>query len=172
MNNYDNAIATYARLMKENKKFESYISKCREHPEINHDLPSYLITPIQRIPRYILLLNELIKNTYKTHKDRKNLLLAYHSIKEVADHVNTQKRLSEGIHKLEEIEKLFKNSVSLVSEDRQLISEGEIVSKKNKFKYYLFNDSILVGIEKSSIFSKKHKVHVFALLMDITLACK
>ena len=35
----------------------------------NLDLRSYLILPIQRIPRYSLLLSQLLKVTPKTHKD-------------------------------------------------------------------------------------------------------
>ena len=60
VNGYDNAMATINRLNKK-KTFKKFLET--KQREIGQSLMSYLIMPIQRIPRYVLLLKELIKNT-------------------------------------------------------------------------------------------------------------
>ena len=52
------------------------------------DIAALLITPIQRIPRYVMLLNELKKFSTPEHRDHATLLDAIQSVKVVADAVN------------------------------------------------------------------------------------
>jgi hypothetical protein len=58
-------------------------------------LLSLMITPIQRIPRYELLLRELIKNTSREHEEYEQLCIANVSIKEIAEFHNEKKRKDE-----------------------------------------------------------------------------
>ena len=51
-------------------------------------LAMLLITPIQRLPRYKLRLAEVIKHTWKDHRDMENLEDALNQIKDVAKYVN------------------------------------------------------------------------------------
>ncbi|KAJ3376270.1 hypothetical protein GGF31_000337 [Allomyces arbusculus] len=51
-------------------------------------VPAYLIMPIQRIPRYILLLDNVIKYTNATHPDYDDLKRAVAEVKQVAEHNN------------------------------------------------------------------------------------
>ena len=51
------------------------------------DLRSLLIMPVQRIPRYNLLLGELLKETPNTHPDHADLTTAVAAMKQVAEHV-------------------------------------------------------------------------------------
>jgi hypothetical protein len=48
------------------------------------DLKSVLIKPVQRILKYPLLLQELLKNTSETHPDKVTLQQAIHVMNEVA----------------------------------------------------------------------------------------
>jgi hypothetical protein len=41
-----------------------------------------LIVPVQRIPRYVLLLEDMVKNTWENHKDLPNLQLALEKLKQ------------------------------------------------------------------------------------------
>ena len=50
----------------------------------------YLITPVQRIPRYLMLLKDFLKLTPQTHVDYQNILEANERISRIADFVNTQ----------------------------------------------------------------------------------
>jgi hypothetical protein len=36
-------------------------------------LDDYMVKPVQRLPKYVLLLKELIKNTHPTHPDYQNV---------------------------------------------------------------------------------------------------
>lgn len=54
-----------------------------------------MILPIQRIPRYELLLKELLKYTATDHKDRENLESSLAKVKDVAERINEGKRNDE-----------------------------------------------------------------------------
>jgi hypothetical protein len=58
-------------------------------------LGSYLIAPIQRIPRYKLLIQELIKHTDKGHPDAQHLGAALKFISDTARHINDSVKLQE-----------------------------------------------------------------------------
>jgi len=58
---------------------------------VGMNLESLLITPIQRIPRYELLLRELIKYTSPKHPQRLTLEYAKEKIAEIAKHINSAK---------------------------------------------------------------------------------
>jgi FYVE/RhoGEF/PH domain-containing protein 5/6 len=65
--------------------------ECLEREKKNSgglDLDSLLITPVQRIPRYKLLLKELVKHTSDSHPDKKNLNDALQKMTEIANIVN------------------------------------------------------------------------------------
>lgn len=49
--------------------FKSFINKQESRPEVGKKLPSLLITPIQRVPRYKLLLQEVLQHTPNKHKE-------------------------------------------------------------------------------------------------------
>lgn len=75
---------------------------------------SLLINPIQRIPRYVLLLRELIKYTPPTHPDFPLLQSSLNGIKESADLINERKRVAESNGNILRIHKLvFKDNQPL-----------------------------------------------------------
>jgi len=71
-------------------KFDDFCAKIHNDPAGGgQSLDSLLIMPIQRIPRYILLLETLIKYTEPTHSDYEGLHNALSLVKDVAGHVNS-----------------------------------------------------------------------------------
>ena len=72
VNNYNTAIEEISRLKKENKEFRSFLKNSIKQCG-GLDINSYLVLPIQRIPRYVMLLEEMYKYTPDYHKDRKDL---------------------------------------------------------------------------------------------------
>lgn len=50
----------------------------------SNDLASLLVTPVQRIPRYLMLVKQLIKHTPPTHPDYGNLKSAEEKISTIA----------------------------------------------------------------------------------------
>lgn len=49
---------------------------------------AFLITPVQRIPRYKLLLQDFLKHTPDAHPDHPNLTKAFDMVAQIANYVN------------------------------------------------------------------------------------
>lgn len=90
------------------QKYESqpeaaaYLQKCLEKMsrETNcFDIPAVLIKPVQRILKYPLLLNELLKATEDDHRDKADLLEATNVMMDMANHINESKRRQDLIDK-------------------------------------------------------------------------
>lgn len=73
------------------------------------ELTDILIRPIQRIPRYKLLLEQLIKRTPNTHSDFEHLTQALFSVSHMAETINEYQRKAEGKIRAGEIEKYILN---------------------------------------------------------------
>lgn len=72
VSNYGQSVKQIATLKKERPWFNSFIKHIQQNKAIR-GLESYLILPVQRLPRYVLLLREMQKHTPKTHTDHKLL---------------------------------------------------------------------------------------------------
>ncbi|XP_059242850.1 phosphatidylinositol 3,4,5-trisphosphate-dependent Rac exchanger 2 protein-like, partial [Mustela nigripes] len=70
----------------------------------NTDVPleGYLVTPIQRICKYPLLLKELLKRTPRKHSDYAAVMEALQAMKAVCSNINEAKRQMEKLEVLEE----------------------------------------------------------------------
>jgi len=67
-NGYQKALETYTELLKE-PTFAAVLENCDNDPRVSTRLESVLIMPVQRIPRYKILLEDLAKRTPETHAD-------------------------------------------------------------------------------------------------------
>lgn len=128
-----------------------------------HDIDDLLIMPVQRIPRYSLLLNDLLKNTFHDHPDHKTLSEAFQKINSVAEHLNSEKQKVDEIHKVAEIFGSIKGMSSgfkLLDANRKLVKSGEIIRvwpnpdnleklQKKTLHAFLFSDML--------VFTKKPK---------------
>eukprot|EP00003_Mantamonas_plastica_P017024 TRINITY_DN2844_c0_g1_i10.p1 TRINITY_DN2844_c0_g1~~TRINITY_DN2844_c0_g1_i10.p1 ORF type:complete len:1160 (+),score=379.73 TRINITY_DN2844_c0_g1_i10:139-3480(+) len=148
VNNYTSAMPTLAKLQKTKKKFNKFLEEALANSGLN-DLPSFLIMPVQRIPRYRLLLQDLLKFTDETHATWAKLTEALELIKEIADYINERKRQAENRDKVIQIQQMLSGdnkAPMLIDSNRLFIQEG-LVHKKtrrgNKLKerlLILFND--------------------------------
>ena len=64
---------------------------------------SFIIMPVQRIPRYILLLKSLSKRTPSLHPKATKLEVALAQTKRTADVINERKRQAENANKILEL---------------------------------------------------------------------
>eukprot|EP01095_Lingulamoeba_sp_RSL-Kostka_P017853 TRINITY_DN9529_c0_g2_i1.p1 TRINITY_DN9529_c0_g2~~TRINITY_DN9529_c0_g2_i1.p1 ORF type:complete len:247 (+),score=57.52 TRINITY_DN9529_c0_g2_i1:3-743(+) len=159
---------------KNNKKFASFLKKLEKDRSLkNLSLESFLIMPVQRVPRYVMLLTDLLKNTWNDHPDHEDLKQALAKMKETGDFINESKRDSESIMKLHDICSKIKNSKiqGLFSPSRRWIKQGDVqLIHKNKSKdvtLHLFNDLILfVKSEKKDKLSVQGKM----ILQDLLVA--
>jgi hypothetical protein len=107
--------------------------------------------PIQRIPRYELLLKELIKNTPLEHPDHVLLEQALNDVHGIAMTINDQKRLSENMMKMMQIQNVMGNKCpDLIQPHRRLVKEGSLSLVQRggaelvQCYVFLFNDSLLL----------------------------
>jgi hypothetical protein len=66
---FENSATILKSLVDKNKEFRKFHDDISSNENVGETLDSFLILPIQRIPRYNLLLNELFKVTPVKHLD-------------------------------------------------------------------------------------------------------
>ena len=56
-------------------RFNAFDKKMNNSIDFRYlDIESYLVKPVQRLPKYVLLLRDLLKHTDLDHPDHENLL--------------------------------------------------------------------------------------------------
>jgi len=151
VSNYHIAISTVVELRKQNPTILNYLKESATFSECKGlNLEAYLITPVQRIPRYRLLFQELLKNTGENHPDYTNLQKTFVVIDEVANFVNQTIKDQEETEKLLSIQKSFIGlQESLLVPGRKLIREGVLMKVCRKSSqpriFFLFSDILLYG---------------------------
>ncbi|CAI8021236.1 Alsin [Geodia barretti] len=144
--NYDSA-ELLLHHKKKKKEFEQQLSVCLQNPRVMHGLTlaAYLITPVQRVPRYILLLKDIIQRTPDDHPDYHNLLTAKAAMGELADYIDAQIRESQTKKTFDSLKNKVVGLADLESRDRSLVKEGQCFLKniKKLYQCILFNDLLV-----------------------------
>ena len=73
--------------------------------------------PVQRIPRYVLLLKDLLKHTDKSHPDYEELQKALTGFEQIATEINEKKRHHENQQKLQHYDEIIKGNRDLLLHD-------------------------------------------------------
>lgn len=112
-------------------------------------MDSLLIKPIQKFPKYELLLQRLIKHTDPSHPDHSLLTLAQREVHEQLLKINCTEREALELEQLREIEGLIEGLMDLVATDRQylrhdLVSMAAGGSTRKDRALFLFSDLLLV----------------------------
>ncbi|KAF1974023.1 hypothetical protein BU23DRAFT_121706 [Bimuria novae-zelandiae CBS 107.79] len=95
--NYDEA-SKFIKANEQNPELLGWVMACFQHcPNLTTawNLESLLIKPVQRLLRYPLLLNELLKNTLPDHPDLETLKQASEAITSIATRIDTAKKRQE-----------------------------------------------------------------------------
>jgi hypothetical protein len=149
VNNYSSAMAAYNEC-ENNPTFKSFMNDIKAKQEKRAlSLSDLLITPVQRVPRYTLLLKELLKNTPKDHPDYGPLEKAVESLQKVGALINEGKRESEKMSALAKIEsKISGLGFRLTEPGRVFLFEGELSEycesgKRKQRHVFLFNDILI-----------------------------
>jgi len=176
MEGYDLAVARMGELKETNRAFSEWLElsqKCE-----NLSLESFLIMPVQRLPRYLLLLDELRKNTDKSDSSIDDVSEAHAKIQAMASALNASLRQKDAQKKVQELEKKFDKDKryqsdlgELATPTRVLLKEGPLSKKFGKlsrqisawkeYYFFLFND-IIVYTDKTVLGTYKLK-HVVPL---------
>eukprot|EP01080_Neovahlkampfia_damariscottae_P004794 gene4794-8380_t len=104
INNYDTALESKEKYLKSIPSFFEFI----ENERLKYNsLGFYLIMPVQRIPRYKLFFEDILKNTPPNYIDLKSTEDGLKKISEIALFVNDGKKISEISKILKELSKLI-----------------------------------------------------------------
>ena len=149
-NNYSAAATRLAALRKKTSSaFSKYCDEQSRSKQFNRlNIESLLILPIQRMPRYKMLLEEIIKNTESDHPDLEQLQTALSQIAAVNDSINSKMKDFDAMKRVQNIENLFSGKVTnLVTPSRRYIREGTLCKIERKddrdYLFILFNDCII-----------------------------
>ncbi|KYQ94374.1 pleckstrin (PH) domain-containing protein [Tieghemostelium lacteum] len=170
---YCEYINNYEKSMNEVQKIEmidpNFFKNCQSKYKSNLDIRSYLIMPVQRVPRYELLLRDVLKYTSIENPDYKNLEVAHQSIKEINEYINSHKKLRENQDRVvtisQELRGIPERLNYLLSSSRRFVREGllDITCTHKKysgtFMVYLFNDLIILAKQPRVRKSKGFEFH-------------
>ncbi|XP_076358964.1 uncharacterized protein LOC143251577 [Tachypleus tridentatus] len=150
--------------------FQKFLEHMAREHKGKLTLDALLIMPVQRIPRYELLIKELLKHTPVDHPDHQPLVLAQKEVHELAVQINRMEREAfqheQMQQKIREIEHLIEGVMDLVQPDRTFIRydlvtiSGALNTKKERC-IFLFSDLLIITsikrksgtIRKTSSFS-------------------
>jgi len=147
VNGYDVAIEILT-VLEEQPAFVDFLRKLTNNQELKGlNLYSYLIMPVQRIPRYILLLTDLRNKTPEYHPDHQGLQKALQKISEIADWIDEQKLAYDLGQRLIALGQNILNlpkGMSIVQPGRVIVKTGDVDTADGAVHIILFNDLLLV----------------------------
>ncbi|TMS07701.1 Rho guanine nucleotide exchange factor 10-like protein, partial [Larimichthys crocea] len=156
INNFTNAMALIKKACISKPAFLEFLKKKQASSPDRITLYGLMVKPIQRFPQFILLLQDMLKNTAKSHTDRLPLQLALTELETLAEKLNEQKRLADQEAEIQQIAHSVGDrnlSKLLNSEQRHLIQcellteivygdKGQVLKSKER-KVFLLNDTII-----------------------------
>ncbi|XP_078069713.1 rho guanine nucleotide exchange factor 10 [Mustelus asterias] len=92
VNNFSTAMGIIKKVCATKPAFLEFLKQCHESSSDRITLYGLMMKPIQRFPQFILLLQDMLKNTPKGHPDRLPLQMALTELETLAEKLNEQKR--------------------------------------------------------------------------------
>ncbi|GJQ70958.1 RhoGEF4 [Trypoxylus dichotomus] len=144
-------------LEEKNEEFSRFL-KCQEtRPEVKTKLSSLLITPIQRIPRYCLLLKQILLYTLEIESDYELLKESLHMVEEAAKHIDSLVEERENSERLLGIQNsLINYTPQIIKPGRKLIKEGKVL----KMTETIGNVMYLIAMTDILMFCKIKKENI------------
>ncbi|KAJ8046828.1 FYVE, RhoGEF and PH domain-containing protein 4 [Holothuria leucospilota] len=165
VSNFDTAMSQLNTWKAKVPKFANALSNVVQNEKRcnNLALEHHMLEPVQRIPRYELLLKEYLKKLPGDSQDKDDALKALEVISQAAEHSNKRIKVTE------EIDNLFKlnariDGMDIIDPSRRLLKEGKLdkLTTKNDLQdryIFLFNDILLCcDKKKAKIGSKTYKI--------------
>ncbi|KAK7128831.1 hypothetical protein R3I94_017160 [Phoxinus phoxinus] len=156
VNNFTNAMALIKKACMSKPAFLEFLKKKQAASTDRITLYGLMVKPIQRFPQFILLLQDMLKNTPVGHQDRLPLQLALTELETLAEKLNEQKRLAEQLAEIQQLARSIGDrnlSKQLNSDQKQLIlsetlietvygEKGQVLKSKER-KVFLLNDMLI-----------------------------
>uniref|UniRef100_A0A7S4M3F6 DH domain-containing protein n=1 Tax=Vannella robusta TaxID=1487602 RepID=A0A7S4M3F6_9EUKA len=166
--------------LKQNPEFVSFFEKLHNKDIIGKmTLKDFLIMPVQRVPRYRMLLTEILKNTWDSHEDYSLVKEALENVSITAQAIEDAQEKFDNMNKIIAIQADLKQNkkeerLALLQPDRKFVRSDVLMIREvnsesdfHKRKLLLFNDLLLVT--KASYDSKK-KREILKLMSCVYLA--
>uniref|UniRef100_A0A9J7X3L1 Rho guanine nucleotide exchange factor 17 n=1 Tax=Cyprinus carpio carpio TaxID=630221 RepID=A0A9J7X3L1_CYPCA len=141
------------RIAKEAKPaFLKFLEQSMRENKEKQALGDLMIKPVQRIPRYELLVKDLLKHTAEDHPDYTFLLDAQKNIKRLAERINKGRRTAEELEKetrvMQEIEAHIEGVEHILNPQRkflrqEMVVEAKTVGGKKDRSLFLFSDLLI-----------------------------
>jgi len=168
-NNYENSYFTIEKCKKV-PAFEESIKMVEGVKKLErNDLKSLLILPVQRIPRYILYLKEILKHTWPSHPDYDGLKIEISRIDDDIKILNRWKKFSENKETFEMLQNQIKRQ-NIEVKGKKYVSEGSVLFQYSTMKetlkaplptyIYLFNDILLLTKTSVSKFTRISRLSI------------
>lgn len=140
-------------ILTSNKKYASFVNDVWEDPRcFGFSLESLLTEPVARIPRYKMLLEQLIKYTEESAPDYELLKTSLGKIAEIASENNEAIRARENRQKIMDVMQKIdaKTRINLLdTPTRWFIRSGNLQRQCRRqikeFMFWLFSDKLLYG---------------------------
>ncbi|XP_066493951.1 rho guanine nucleotide exchange factor 10-like protein isoform X12 [Tiliqua scincoides] len=157
VNNFTSAMSLIKRACLTKPAFLEFLKKRQMGSVDRVTLYGLMVKPIQRFPQFILLLQDMLKNTPKGHKDRLSLQLALTELETLAEKLNEQKRLADQMAEIQQLTRSVSDRSSLnkllnSGQRRLLLCEtltetvygdrGQLIKSKER-KVFLLNDMLV-----------------------------
>ncbi|XP_071944892.1 rho guanine nucleotide exchange factor 10-like [Antedon mediterranea] len=156
VNNFTNAMDTAKKAAALRPAFNDFILEQQNSSKDRLSLYGLMLKPIQRFPQFILLLQDMLKNTPTGHSDRMPLQLALTKLETLAGVLNERKRQCEQRHEVKQLIKNLNVKFStkssndkqrwLVRQDDMLQttynSQGSVIKCRER-RLFMFNDLLV-----------------------------
>ncbi|XP_068514354.1 rho guanine nucleotide exchange factor 10-like protein isoform X12 [Anas acuta] len=157
VNNFTTAMSLIKKACLTKPAFLDFLKKRQMASADRVTLYGLMVKPIQRFPQFILLLQDMLKNTPKGHADRLSLQLALTELETLAEKLNEQKRVADQVAEIQQLCKSISDRSSLnkllSSGQRQLLlcetltetvygDRGQLIKSKER-KVFLLNDMLV-----------------------------
>ncbi|XP_061591699.1 FYVE, RhoGEF and PH domain-containing protein 1 isoform X2 [Cololabis saira] len=163
--NFDRAMELVNTWMERSAQFKAIIQEIqREERCGNLTLQHHMLEPVQRIPRYELLLKDYLHRLPEDAPDHRDAQKSLELIATAAEHSNAAIRKMERMRKLLKVYELLGGEEDIVNPTNELIKEGHILKLSNKNgttqdRYLiLFNDRLLYCVPKLRLMGQKYGV--------------
>ncbi|XP_010139706.1 PREDICTED: rho guanine nucleotide exchange factor 10, partial [Buceros rhinoceros silvestris] len=156
VNNFSTAVGILKKTCETKPAFLDFLKQCQESSPDRITLYGLMMKPIQRFPQFILLLQDMLKNTNKGHPDRLPLQMALTELETLAEKLNERKRDADQRCEVKQIAKAMNErylNKLLSSGNRYLIrtddmvetvynDKGEIIKTKER-RLFMLNDMLM-----------------------------
>uniref|UniRef100_A0A8D2CHK5 Rho guanine nucleotide exchange factor 10-like protein n=1 Tax=Sus scrofa TaxID=9823 RepID=A0A8D2CHK5_PIG len=157
VNNFTNAMSIIKKACLTKPAFLEFLKRRQVCSPDRVTLYGLMVKPIQRFPQFILLLQDMLKNTPRGHPDRLSLQLALTELETLAEKLNEQKRLADQVAEIQQLTKSVSDRSSLnkllTSGQRQLLlcetltetvygDRGQLIKSKER-RVFLLNDMLV-----------------------------